>query len=374
MRILYISTTLDRFVGEPLGHAGNYYLDLYLEISKHACVDVVAPMLKDSLQYEKSGNLRVFRFAPIKPPTSLESMLKSTDIFKIPLILFNLYRQAFHLLKINDYDVVHGIFIVPSGFIVSILPTKGIKVISGLGTDVHTLSYKPVISSLYRRIFKNVDGVIYNTPSMRSQLRSLGAPDLKYIPTPLNRNFFKLSKPAPKKPYFVFTGRLTKEKGVIILLKAFKKVLPELPEAKLTIIGDGPEKENIMNFIERNRLKENIKLTGSLSSEKITEILKNSYALLLPSYREGTPSSVLEAMSVGRPIVSTNVGGLKNLIDKEIGYLTRVGNIDQFAKAILKVSRQKYNPKIISCRTRQFDTRIIARQYLDYYQKIIDEK
>lgn len=374
MKILFITTTFARFAGDPLSGIGNCFYDLYSEMARYAKVDVITPLLMNSKEIEIVNNLTIYREQPIKSFLSLESIIKTLQAVKIPVMLFNMYRRMLSLLNQNNYDVVHGFFIVPAGFLISILPTKTIKVISALGTDVHTLSYKPFMPPFYRFIFRKTDGVIYNTPSMKKRLDQLQVKNLKYIPTPLNRNVFKLCPTLIKKPNFVFVGRLNKAKGVEILLESFKQVLEVLPKAKLTIIGDGPEKNEVVKFIFKNKLNKAIVLAGTLNSKEIANVLKKSYGLLLPSFREGTPASVLEAMSVGRPIVATNVGGLTKLVDKEVGKLTEVGDVNQFTKAILEVYRKNYEPEEISHKTNKFDTKIIAKQYISYYQSLLSEK
>ena len=371
MKILFVTTTFARFAGDPLGGIGNCFFNLYLQLSKQARVDVVVPLLPNSSKYEKLADLTIYRESPIKPYGSFESMVKTLQVVKIPVMLINMYRRILSLSNQNNYDVVHGFFIVPAGFLISILPTKAVKVISALGSDVHTLSYKPFMPPLYRFIFRKTNGVIYNTPSMNNRLNQLQAKNLKYIPTPLDRDVFKLCPTLTKNPNFVFVGRLTKAKGVEILLESFKQVLEVLPKAELTIIGDGPEKNEMAKFILKNKLNKSIVMAGTLNNKEIANVLKISYGLLLPSFREGTPASVLEAMSVGRPVVATNVGGLTKLVDKEVGKLTDVGEINQFAEAVLAVYRNVYQPAVISHKTNKFDTKIIAKQYLNYYESLL---
>lgn len=374
MRILFVTTTFARFAGDPLGGIGNRFYDLYVELSKYATVDVVAPLNIDSPKYEELNNLRIYREPPVKPYGSLESMIKTIQVIKIPIMLMNMYRRIHSLSRIHEYDVIHGFFIAPGGLLVSTLSEKSIKIISALGSDVHTLSYKPCMSYIYRYIFNNTDGVIYNTPFMEKRLAQLGAQNLTYIPTPINRKIFPLSSIFLRSPMFIFVGRLTKAKGTEILLKSFKKVLTMIPKAKLTIVGDGPEKSEMLTFIQKNKLTRSVQLVGALSSLEICDLLRDSYALLLPSYREGTPASVLEAMSVGRPIVATRVGGLENLVDKDVGYLTDAGSIRQFTDAIVAVYKTHYIPNNIHEKTQMFDNKIIAKQYIHYYKRMIKEK
>jgi len=371
MKILFATTTLARFSGDPLGGIGNCFFDLYQELSNQVQVDVVTPLMPNSSKYEKFGNLTIYRESPVKSYGSFESMIKTLQVVKIPILLINMYRRLLSLSNQNNYDVIHGFFIVPAGLLVSLLPTKAKKIISALGSDVHTLSYKPLMPPIYQFIFRKTDGVIYNTTSMKNRLDQLQARNLEYIPTPLDRDVFKLQPTLTKKPHFVFLGRLTKAKGVWILLQSFKQVLKVLPQARLTIIGDGPEKNAMAKFVSDNKLNQAIFLADTLNSKEIAKALKKSYGLLLPSFREGTPASVLEAMSVGRPIVATNVGGLTKLVGKEVGRLTDIGSADQFADGIIKIYQTKYSPIKISEKTMQFDTKIIAQQYFNYYQSLL---
>lgn len=374
MKILFVTTTFTRFAGDSSGGIGNCFYELYFKLSKYAKVDVVAPLNEGSPKYEKLGNLKIYREPPIKPYGSLESMIKSVQVIKIPILLINMYRRIRSLSKLNKYDVIHGFFVFPAGLLVSTLSGNGIKIVSALGSDIHTLSYKPFISYLYRFIFNNTEGVIYNTPFMKKRLVQLDAKNLTYIPTPINRSTFKLHSVSPRSPKFVFVGRLTKAKGVEMLLQSFKKILTILPKAKLTIVGEGPEKSKMLEFIQKNNLQNSIQLVGTLSSFEISRMLRDSYALLLPSFKEGTPASVLEAMSVGRPIVATRVGGLEDLVDKDVGYLTDIGNVNQFADAIVAVYKTNYIPNIIHEKTQKFDTALIAKQYLRYYEKILEKE
>jgi len=274
MKILFATTTLARFSGDPLGGIGNCFFDLYQELSNQVQVDVVTPLMPNSSKYEKFGNLTIYRESPVKSYGSFESMIKTLQVVKIPILLINMYRRLLKLSNQNNYDVIHGFFIVPAGLLVSLLPTKAKKIISALGSDVHTLSYKPLMPPIYQFIFRKTDGVIYNTTSMKNRLDQLQARNLEYIPTPLDRDVFKLQPTLTKKPHFVFLGRLTKAKGVWILLQSFKQVLKVLPQARLTIIGDGPEKNAMAKFVSDNKLNQAIFLADTLNSKEIAKALK----------------------------------------------------------------------------------------------------
>ncbi len=101
MKILFATTTFARFVGDPLGGIGNCFFNLYLELSKQARVDVVAPLLPNSSKYEKLADLTIYRESPIKPYGSFESMIKTVQAVKIPAMLINMYRRMLSLSNQN---------------------------------------------------------------------------------------------------------------------------------------------------------------------------------------------------------------------------------------------------------------------------------
>ncbi len=116
----------------------------------------------------------------------------------------------------------------------------------------------------------------------------------------------------------LFLSRLVKEKGIFELIDAFKNLSKKREDIELIIAGDG---EAFSAVQERLKNQKNIKLTGFVEGEEKIELFKTSDLYLLPSYTEGLPVSVLEAMLFGLPILTTNVGGLKTFFkNEEMGY------------------------------------------------------
>jgi glycosyltransferase involved in cell wall biosynthesis len=101
---------------------------------------------------------------------------------------------------------------------------------------------------------------------------------------------------------------LIKEKGIYELLAAMVDILKQV-DCHLFIAGDGPEKDEIICFIQNANLETSISLLGYLHSEKLYEAYQESTIFILPSYREGFPTVIIEAMNFGLPIITTPVGG-----------------------------------------------------------------
>lgn len=130
-------------------------------------------------------------------------------------------------------------------------------------------------------------------------------------------NYFKQS-PKPTKPKLLFVGRLVKSKGVYELIEAAKILKEENFPFTLTFIGDGSERSNLEKYVLENNLDKNVIIKGKLPYEK-TQLEFPKYDIFInPSYTEGLPTTVLEALFNNLLIVATNVGGTNEIIPEEM--------------------------------------------------------
>ncbi len=138
---------------------------------------------------------------------------------------------------------------------------------------------------------------------------------------------------AERENYFLFVGRISKEKGVGVLLEAFR----DLPDKKLRIAGDGPEKESLMSAYENCS---NIEFLGNCNQTEVIALMKKSKALLFPSiWYEGLPFVMLEAFSTGTPIIASDLGAMASLIDDGYnGLVFKPGSAKELKSAILRFS------------------------------------
>lgn len=136
---------------------------------------------------------------------------------------------------------------------------------------------------------------------------------------------------------FLFLGRLGQRKGIYDLLKAIVMVVKDhrRSEAQFYLAGDG-DLAKVQEIIDINDLNDNVKVLGWLSKEEKLEILKKSDAIVLPSYDENLPMSLIESMSCGKIVISTNVGGIPDLVQHEInGFLFDPGDVNSMVRYLL---------------------------------------
>ena len=133
----------------------------------------------------------------------------------------------------------------------------------------------------------------------------------------------------------LFLGRLGKRKGIYDLLDVLKNNKEKYEGKILLLIGGDGETEKVVNYIKQNNLDNIVKFKGWISGRQKILLLNQADTYILPSYNEGLPISVLEAMSYSLPIISTNVGGIPEILKHGVnGYLIHPGNKNEIEESI----------------------------------------
>ena len=132
----------------------------------------------------------------------------------------------------------------------------------------------------------------------------------------------------------LFIGRLCEEKGVPFLIEAVARLRNLSRPFELNIIGDGPMRRTIEELISKHQLQGFVHLLGFQSSQRIAEELIRSRALILPSFAEGLPVVIMESLAVGRPVITTRIAGIPELVDEQCGWLVPPGDSNSLSSAI----------------------------------------
>jgi len=136
----------------------------------------------------------------------------------------------------------------------------------------------------------------------------------------------------------VCISRLSREKGVDVLIKAFSKVANQMPGSELHIVGDGPDRAFVESLIAENNLQSRVKLYGHQPHDEAIRIVSTGQVFALLSRGEGQGIVLLEAASAGLPCVATNVGGIPEaMIDGQTGYLVPNEDADEATKRIVEI-------------------------------------
>jgi glycosyltransferase involved in cell wall biosynthesis len=133
-------------------------------------------------------------------------------------------------------------------------------------------------------------------------------------------------------------GRLCEQKGQLLLVEAAARLAARGFEFELVLVGDGEMRPAIEKLIAAHGLEQRVRITGWASGDVVREHLLASRALVLPSFAEGLPVVLMEALAMGRPVVSTYVAGIPELVTPgKSGWLVPAGSISDLVVALEEV-------------------------------------
>ena len=168
------------------------------------------------------------------------------------------------------------------------------------------------------------------------------------LPNPLNPLFVKNKYEGVREPLIVAVGRTDENKNHAMLIHAFARIASEYPNVNLCIYGDGNCKEQLEQLVKEKELTDRISLPGTVTN--VAEHIYKAQIFALTSNTEGKPNSLMEAMALGLPVVSTDCpcGGPSTLIEDGVnGLLVPVGDAYALADAFRKIlSDPQYAQKL----------------------------
>ena len=173
----------------------------------------------------------------------------------------------------------------------------------------------------------------------------------------------------------VCVGRLCEQKGQIVLLQAAQLLLKRGVHLELVLAGDGEMRRDIEELIRECGLGESVRITGWISGEQVLRELQAARALVLPSFAEGLPVVIMEAMALGRPVISTFVAGIPELVQAgENGWLVPAGDVEALADAMqacLESSAERLDAMGLNGRRRvlqRHDVNVEAAKLAEWFQ------
>jgi colanic acid/amylovoran biosynthesis glycosyltransferase len=147
--------------------------------------------------------------------------------------------------------------------------------------------------------------------------------------------FAATGRPASELRRLVCVGRLCEQKGQILLVEAVHRLAVAGVDLELVLVGDGEMRADIEALIKSYELQARVRVTGHISSEQLREEILAARALVLPSFAEGLPMTIMEAMALSRPIISTYIAGIPELVHPgEHGWLVPAGDVDALVHAM----------------------------------------
>lgn len=190
------------------------------------------------------------------------------------------------------------------------------------------------------------------------------------VPSIFFKDFNKYVKPKSADFHFVNVAFLDKNKNQSLLLQAFHHAFNKNPKYKLTIIGDGPEYNNLCTIVSELGLSDCVALFGKADREEVKTVLSGADAFVLSSYYETFGVVLIEAMACGLPVISTKCGGPESIIKNErLGLMCEV-DLNSLSEAMIKLVHTDFDKDYIrNYALENFSAEAITRQLIQVYEK-----
>jgi len=278
-----------------------------------------------------------FNFIPSYKPGS--------GLYKVAVFILGLIKISYTLLTNREIAIIHIhgasygsfyrkyiIFIIGK----YVFRKKIIYHIHGGGFQIFYNKANPLSKRLIKKFLSQSDIVICVSQSwyvyfkQNFKFKVLGVlPNIIDYPTILGET--------SKMDYitFLFLGLICDEKGIFDLLKVIDKNQEQYRGKIKLLIGGNGETHRLLDLIEKQQINDIVQFLGWITKEEKIDALNKADMYILPSYNEGLPISILEAMSYGSAIISTNVGGISEIVrNKENGLIIEPGNLDQLEQSL----------------------------------------
>jgi glycosyltransferase involved in cell wall biosynthesis len=179
-------------------------------------------------------------------------------------------------------------------------------------------------------------------------------------------------------PVGLYIGRLSAEKGLHDLVRAWRRIINVWPEARLWLVGEGPDRDDLYDRLRDHELKYHVAMPGAF--DDVTELLYAADVFVLPSYEEGTTLSLLEAMAAALPVVASDIPGHERLAThRDRALLAPPKNPVALAESIAEALTLTDEAAARAERARQhvmdnYSAKQMAQRHVELVQQVIHDK
>jgi glycosyltransferase involved in cell wall biosynthesis len=365
-------------------YGGNSAFHTLRFLQSHATIEVICPQER----YPNIRGLKPSRYEPAdltwQPPE-----LKTTyfEYPAIPILTrpFNGRVCANILLphvRLSRPDLILNYWLYPDGYAaVRVGRVLGVPVIVGaIGSDIRTRN-DPVTVHLVRQTMLMADAVITVSEELRQRAIAQGIPAEKVtaIRNGCDTSVFYPGDRAlarerlacdPDSELILYAGNLLADKGLGELMDAFIELAKSRPRLRLAIVGQGPYGEALTRRAAAAGVVDRVTMPGRGDAAAVAGWMRAADVFCLPSYSEGCPNVVVEALACGRPVVATRVGGIPELVNETCGMLIPPRDAGELASALDRaLSRRWDSDEIARTSTRSWET--VATETLAVCRKVV---
>lgn len=242
-------------------------------------------------------------------------------------------------------------------------------------SEVNKDELQSYVRYLGNQVYSAVDKVIAVSDSLKQMLSKHFGCDSEVVHNLVGEGFGYKPHSVNKTFNFVSVGSLFHIKGYDILIESFSKIA-HIDSLRLTLVGDGNQRAKLQGLIEKYNLHDKVFLVGRKSRAEVADILADSDVYVSSSRNENFSVSVLEALSVGLPVVATLCGGIRECITKQNGLLVPTEDVNSLAQAMLEIHSNiaSYDREFIATDfENRFSTTTIVNKLVSIFETIIQQ-
>ena len=195
---------------------------------------------------------------------------------------------------------------------------------------------------------------------------------VKVVPCGVDDAFLgeRYLQPTTSPARLVCVGRICEQKGQLLLVEAAARVRDRIGHFELILVGDGEMRGHVETLVARHGLRDVVRITGWASGAEVRSELLAARAMVLPSFAEGLPVVIMEALALERPVISTYVAGIPELVDDGCGWLVPAGSVDALVEAM--ISALQATPLTLTSKGAEGRRRVVQRHDAKVAAAILD--
>lgn len=279
-------------------------------------------------------------------------------------------------------DLIFSCFLYPDGYAaLRIGKALAVPVIAmSIGSDINRIG-DPITAIHTRTVLRDADSVVTVSNDLRLKAVAMGASAEKTraVVNGCDLSIFHVRDRLearqklgidPASQAVVYIGRMDVKKGLRELVEAAASLRPQRANLHVYLIGEGPDRPLILSAIQSNNAAGYIHALPGCTFDEVAVWMAAADLVTLPSYMEGCPNVVLEALASGRPVVATNVGGIPEILSDECGRLVPPRSPGKLAQALASVLDRTWDAEAISAhRSRSWET--VAAELLEVFESLL---
>jgi glycosyltransferase involved in cell wall biosynthesis len=282
-------------------------------------------------------------------------------------------------------DIIFSIFLYPDSYAALQIAKKlHVPLVAmGIGSDIHSIGDR--LSAMYtQKVLKQADFLVTVSEDLRQQALGMGAKaeTSRSVVNGCDLSIFYVHDRAdargqlnldPDAQIVLYIGRMDLRKGLRELVEASAKLHTTHPRLQVYMVGEGPDRQQTSQAIESAGAASFIHTLPPCPPDDVAAWMAAADLVTLPSYMEGCPNVVLEALACGRPVVATRVGGIPEIMSDACGRLVPPRDVNALAEALEAVLSTEWNAASISAHwSRSWNT--VAHELLDIFESVMSSR